>query len=159
MSISFHPLRVASRHTDADALVVGFDVPEALRFPELRLPPALSDPYREAKRLHDDLHAQLRTLDSVPRLTASLQDIVADLLSTAEGQQLYLTPLKVSAGATCSALQQRLAAQGHVLLGENGAGKSTLMSILYGYYRADSGALLLDAEVQHQHAECVHDAL
>ena len=31
MSISFHPLRVASRHTDADALVVGFDVPEALR--------------------------------------------------------------------------------------------------------------------------------
>ena len=32
----------------------------------------------------------------------------------------------------------------HGLVGENGAGKSTLMSILYGYYRADSGALLLD---------------
>jgi ring-1,2-phenylacetyl-CoA epoxidase subunit PaaE len=31
MSISFHPLRVASRQTDADALIVGFDVPEALR--------------------------------------------------------------------------------------------------------------------------------
>ncbi len=31
MSISFHSLRVASRHTDADALVVGFDVPPDLR--------------------------------------------------------------------------------------------------------------------------------
>ena len=31
MSFSFHPLRVASLSTDADALVVGFDVPEALR--------------------------------------------------------------------------------------------------------------------------------
>jgi ring-1,2-phenylacetyl-CoA epoxidase subunit PaaE len=31
MSIAFHPLRVASLRTDADALVVGFDVPEALR--------------------------------------------------------------------------------------------------------------------------------
>jgi ring-1,2-phenylacetyl-CoA epoxidase subunit PaaE len=30
MSISFHPLRVASLNVDADALVVGFDVPQAL---------------------------------------------------------------------------------------------------------------------------------
>jgi ABC-type uncharacterized transport system ATPase subunit len=34
----------------------------------------------------------------------------------------------------------------HGVIGENGAGKSTLMSILYGYYRADSGQLLLDGE-------------
>jgi energy-coupling factor transporter ATP-binding protein EcfA2 len=27
----------------------------------------------------------------------------------------------------------------HGLVGENGAGKSTLMSILYGFYHADSG--------------------
>ena len=27
----------------------------------------------------------------------------------------------------------------HGIIGENGAGKSTLMSILYGFYRADSG--------------------
>ena len=27
----------------------------------------------------------------------------------------------------------------HGIVGENGAGKSTLMSILYGFYQADSG--------------------
>ncbi|MET3134712.1 ABC-type uncharacterized transport system ATPase subunit [Oxalobacteraceae bacterium GrIS 1.11] len=37
----------------------------------------------------------------------------------------------------------------HGLVGENGAGKSTLMSILYGYYRADGGNILLDGQVQH----------
>ncbi|MFP5392082.1 MAG: ABC transporter ATP-binding protein [Gammaproteobacteria bacterium] len=32
----------------------------------------------------------------------------------------------------------------HGVIGENGAGKSTLMSILYGYYHADSGEVLVD---------------
>ncbi|HSV50881.1 MAG TPA: ABC transporter ATP-binding protein [Burkholderiaceae bacterium] len=55
----------------------------------------------------------------------------------------------------------------HGLVGENGAGKSTLMSILYGFYRADSGsievfgkaatirnaneAIALDIGMVHQH--------
>jgi len=32
----------------------------------------------------------------------------------------------------------------HGIIGENGAGKSTLMSILYGFYRADSGSIWID---------------
>jgi simple sugar transport system ATP-binding protein len=32
----------------------------------------------------------------------------------------------------------------HGIIGENGAGKSTLMSILYGFYRADSGEILIN---------------
>ena len=32
----------------------------------------------------------------------------------------------------------------HGIIGENGAGKSTLMSILYGFYQADDGDILVD---------------
>ena len=35
----------------------------------------------------------------------------------------------------------------HGIVGENGAGKSTLMSILYGFYQADSGDILINGEV------------
>ncbi|RQO77717.1 heme ABC transporter ATP-binding protein [Aquitalea sp. FJL05] len=34
----------------------------------------------------------------------------------------------------------------HGIIGENGAGKSTLMSILYGYYQADSGSIAVDGK-------------
>lgn len=36
----------------------------------------------------------------------------------------------------------------HGVIGENGAGKSTLMSILYGYYHADSGQLVINGVEQ-----------
>lgn len=34
----------------------------------------------------------------------------------------------------------------HGIIGENGAGKSTLMSILYGFYKADSGDILINGQ-------------
>ena len=36
----------------------------------------------------------------------------------------------------------------HGIIGENGAGKSTLMNILYGFYQADSGSILVDGAPQ-----------
>ena len=32
----------------------------------------------------------------------------------------------------------------HGIIGENGAGKSTLMSIVYGFYQADSGSIKIN---------------
>src|SRR5262245_23651368 len=36
----------------------------------------------------------------------------------------------------------------HAVIGENGAGKSTAMKILYGFYMADSGEILIDGTAQ-----------
>jgi general nucleoside transport system ATP-binding protein len=45
----------------------------------------------------------------------------------------------------------------HAIVGENGAGKSTAMRIAYGFYRADSGEILVDDEVRQ--IRTPHDAI
>ncbi len=40
----------------------------------------------------------------------------------------------------------------HGLIGENGAGKSTLMNIVYGFHRADAGAILVDGREARIHS-------
>jgi len=45
----------------------------------------------------------------------------------------------------------------HAIVGENGAGKSTAMRIAYGFYRADSGEILVDGKPQPIHTP--HDAI
>ncbi|MBI1218376.1 MAG: ATP-binding cassette domain-containing protein [Rhodobacteraceae bacterium] len=37
----------------------------------------------------------------------------------------------------------------HGIIGENGAGKSTLMSILYGFYKADAGEIVINGKTAH----------
>jgi simple sugar transport system ATP-binding protein len=49
------------------------------------------------------------------------------------------------------------AASIHAIIGENGAGKSTIMNILYGFYTADEGEILIDGKTQHIHTP--HDAI
>ncbi|MDE3238821.1 MAG: ABC transporter ATP-binding protein [Paracoccaceae bacterium] len=39
----------------------------------------------------------------------------------------------------------------HGIIGENGAGKSTLMSILYGFYKADAGEIVINGKVTPIH--------
>ncbi len=46
----------------------------------------------------------------------------------------------------------------HGIVGENGAGKSTLMSILYGFYQADSGTIEVDGkQVSIPHSQAAID--
>jgi len=45
----------------------------------------------------------------------------------------------------------------HAIVGENGAGKSTAMRIAYGFYKADSGEILIDGQVQN--IATPHDAI
>ena len=45
----------------------------------------------------------------------------------------------------------------HAIVGENGAGKSTAMRIAYGFYKADSGEILVDGQVRE--IASPHDAI
>lgn len=45
----------------------------------------------------------------------------------------------------------------HAIVGENGAGKSTAMRIAYGFYKADSGEIVVDGQVRQINSP--HDAI
>ncbi|MBI4853450.1 MAG: ABC transporter ATP-binding protein [Acidobacteria bacterium] len=45
----------------------------------------------------------------------------------------------------------------HAIVGENGAGKSTIMNVLYGFYRADEGEILINN--QPSKINSTHDAI
>src|SRR6185369_5161055 len=45
----------------------------------------------------------------------------------------------------------------HAIVGENGAGKSTVMRIVYGFYTADSGEILINGQVRE--IRTPHDAI
>src|SRR5260370_9358485 len=47
----------------------------------------------------------------------------------------------------------------HAIVGENGAGKSTAMRIAYGFYKADSGEILVDGQVREINSPHVAIAL
>lgn len=75
--------------------------------------------------------------------TESASSAVADSMAYA----IELRGISKSFGAVVANNNINLAvARGsiHGIVGENGAGKSTLMSILYGFYQADRGSILID---------------
>lgn len=59
-------------------------------------------------------------------LNPGAQDILADLLSTAGGQQLYTAPIQSAAGATVAQLRAAAAGSAHVLIGLQRDGKPLL---------------------------------
>ena len=73
---------------------------------------------------------------------------------------IKMTEINKSFGDVCANKDVSLKVESgtiHGIVGENGAGKSTLMSILYGFYQADSGAI----EVKEKPTEIrsAHDAI
>ena len=63
------PLHVVAAAAGAGPLPENFD----------KLPEALKAPYRDAGARYEELLAQLRALDNVPRLMATLQEIIGDI--------------------------------------------------------------------------------
>jgi simple sugar transport system ATP-binding protein len=64
-------------------------------------------------------------------------------------------PVQANAGVSFSIARGTI----HGVIGENGAGKSTLMSILYGYYQADSGSIAIhgkDTPIRSSHDAIEH---
>lgn len=78
-------------------------------------------------------------------LNPGAQDIVADLLSTAAGQQLYVVPLVARGGATVERLRETAASAGHVLLGVQRDGRQWLNPAPATPLQADDRAITIGA--------------
>lgn len=78
-------------------------------------------------------------------LNPGVKEIVADLLSTGTGQQLYLTPVKAAAGATFQALQAAVARHNHVALGVRRTGVNQL-NVAPGFVLAEGDRVITMGE-------------
>jgi len=78
---------------------------------------------------------------------ASVDGAVADAAPAIElrGVNKHFGPVRANSDISLEVARGTI----HGIIGENGAGKSTLMSILYGFYQADSGEVRVFGEPLH----------
>jgi len=80
-------------------------------------------------------------------LNPGVQEVIADLLSTGEGQQFYLTPVVAGADAVFSSLQQVAAKAGHIALGLRRNGVNHL-NVVPGFKLAAGDAAITVGEAR-----------
>ncbi|NUB45070.1 ABC transporter ATP-binding protein [Fertoebacter nigrum] len=75
--------------------------------------------------------------------TAALPDAGAPLAIELRGISKAFGPVQANKDISIQVKRGSI----HGIIGENGAGKSTLMSILYGFYKADAGEILIGGKL------------
>ena len=118
--------------TAADALNVAVTLAIEARCPHVNTVVECLEPGTEEllKKAGSDRVVCVGRLDALTvtqeLLNPGAQEIVADLLSTSQGQQLYVMPVATTAGFDVSQLRSAAASRGHVLLGLQRAGQHLL---------------------------------
>ena len=87
---------------------------------------------------HSDPQMSANTTDMMRQDTAASQPYAIEL----RGVSKAFGPVQANKNISIKVRRGTI----HGIVGENGAGKSTLMSILYGFYRADAGDILINGK-------------